>query len=49
MYERAWDKARHILEIHKPEPLPSEVVATLRSIVDEAEKELGVSQGKRRN
>ena len=43
LYDRAWEKARHILETHKPEPLPSDVVSTIRSIVDEAEKELGVS------
>ncbi len=43
LYDRAWEKARHILKTHKPEPLPSDVVSTIRSIVDEAEEELGVS------
>ena len=43
VHERAWEKARHILEIHQPKPLPPDVVATLRSIVTETEKELGVS------
>jgi trimethylamine--corrinoid protein Co-methyltransferase len=48
IYQRAWEKARHILENHKPEPLSPEVLATLRSIVEETEKELGVSKkGKR--
>lgn len=46
LYESAWEKARHILETHKPELLPSDVVSTIRSIVDEAEEELGVSQKK---
>ncbi len=43
LYDRAWEKAKHILKTHKPEPLPSDVVSTIRSIVDEAEEELGVS------
>ena len=43
LYDRAWEKARHILKTHHPEPLPSDVVSTIRSIVDEAEAELGVS------
>jgi len=42
IHERASEEARHILETHKPEPLPDDVLATLRSIVVEAEKELGV-------
>jgi trimethylamine--corrinoid protein Co-methyltransferase len=41
-YERAVKKAQWILENHKPEPLPDEVLATIRSIVVETEKELGV-------
>jgi trimethylamine--corrinoid protein Co-methyltransferase len=43
IYEKASEEARHILETHKPEPLPDDVLATLRSIVVEAEEELGVS------
>jgi len=43
LYDKAWEKARHILKTHQPEPLAPEVVANLRAIVDEAEKELGVS------
>ncbi len=41
-YERATQKAQWILENHKPEPLPDGVLAKIRSIVVEAEKELGV-------
>jgi len=43
IYQRATEKAREILETHKPEPLPDDVLATIRSIVEEAEEELGVS------
>jgi len=41
-YERATEKAQWILENHKPEPLPDDVLARIRSIVVEAEKEMGV-------
>ncbi len=41
-YERAIQKARWILENHKPEPLPDDVLGTIRSIVVETEKEMGV-------
>ena len=41
-YERAIEKARWILENHEPEPLPDDVLAMIRSIVVETEKELGV-------
>ncbi len=44
IYERASEEARHILETHKPDPLPDDVLATIRSIVVKAEKELGVSK-----
>jgi trimethylamine--corrinoid protein Co-methyltransferase len=42
LYQRALEKARHILETHQPEPLPDDVLATLRGIVEDAEKELGI-------
>jgi trimethylamine--corrinoid protein Co-methyltransferase len=42
LYQRAQEQARHILETHKPDPLSDDVLATLRSIVEEAEAELGV-------
>jgi trimethylamine--corrinoid protein Co-methyltransferase len=44
IHKRASEKARHILETHKPDPLPDEVLATIRSIVEEAEAELGISK-----
>jgi len=44
IYQRATEKAREILETHKPEPLPDSVLSTLRSIVEETEDELGVSK-----
>ena len=42
MYQRAHDKMIHILETHQPVPLPDDVLASIRSIVDAAEEELGV-------
>lgn len=44
IYQRATEKAREILETHKPEPLPDSVLSRLRSIVEETEDELGVSK-----
>ena len=44
IYQRALEEARYILENHKPEPLPENVLATIRSIVEESEAELGVSK-----
>jgi trimethylamine--corrinoid protein Co-methyltransferase len=40
IHDRAWKKARYILETHKPEPLPEDVQKTIRSIVEETEAEL---------
>jgi len=42
-YERAIEKARWIMENHKPEPLPDDVLTKIRSIVEETEKEMGIS------
>ena len=42
-YERALKKVRYILENHEPEPLPKEVLAKIRAIVTEAEKQMGIS------
>jgi trimethylamine--corrinoid protein Co-methyltransferase len=42
LYQRALEEARYILENHKPDPLPEDVLAAIRSIVEEAEAELGV-------
>ena len=47
LYQRALEEARYILENHKPDPLPDEVLTTIRSIVEEAEAELGVIQSQR--
>ena len=44
IYERASAKAREILETHEPDPLPDDVVSTIRSIVEGAEEELGVGK-----
>jgi trimethylamine--corrinoid protein Co-methyltransferase len=42
LYDRSLAEARRILETHVPEPLPDEVAAELRSIIEDAERELGV-------
>jgi len=42
MYQRAIEKAQHILKTHKPDPLPADVLAAMRAIIEEAEEELGV-------
>ena len=44
IYERAAAKAREILETHEPDPLPEDVLATIRSIIEGAEEELGVGK-----
>jgi len=44
IYQRALEEARYILENHKPEPLPENVLTTIRSIVEESEAELGVGK-----
>ena len=41
--KRAEEEARNILENYKPDPLPETTREEIRTIVDEAEKELGVS------
>ncbi len=46
IYQRATEKAREILETHKPDPLPDDVLSKLRSIVEDAEEELGVAKKK---
>jgi len=40
LYQRSLQKARHILETHRPEPLPGDVLARIRRIVDDADREL---------
>jgi trimethylamine--corrinoid protein Co-methyltransferase len=39
-YQRAVEKTRDILQNHKPDPLPEEVLADIRSIITETEGEL---------
>jgi trimethylamine--corrinoid protein Co-methyltransferase len=41
--ERAYEKARHIIENHKPKPLPQAAAATMQTITAEYEAELGIS------
>jgi trimethylamine--corrinoid protein Co-methyltransferase len=44
-YERATAKAKWILENHKPDPLPDEVLGKIRAIIEETEKEMGIEKG----
>jgi trimethylamine--corrinoid protein Co-methyltransferase len=37
VYQKATEKVKHILETHKPTPLPQEVLDKIRAIVKEAE------------
>ena len=41
-YQRATAKAKWILENHKPDPLPDEVLGRIRAIIEETEKEMGI-------
>ncbi len=42
LHEKAMTKVKHILENHKPDPLPQSVLNTLREIVSGTEKEMGI-------
>ena len=44
IYQKSWEKARHILKTHQPEPLSDDIRKTIRSIVEESEAELKVSK-----
>jgi hypothetical protein len=44
---RAREEAKHILKTHKPDPFAPDVLATIRSIVQEAEAELCVPEGEK--
>jgi trimethylamine--corrinoid protein Co-methyltransferase len=46
IYARAAEKAKNILENHKPEPLLEAVSIKIRSIITETENELGVSNSR---
>jgi trimethylamine--corrinoid protein Co-methyltransferase len=39
-YQLALDKTRDILQNHQPDPLPTKVIAELREIIAQTEKEL---------
>ena len=45
---RAREEAKYILKTHKPDPLPSQVLSTLRSLVESAEAELCIPKERRR-
>ena len=49
IYQRACEKAREIIETHQPDPLPDSVLSKIRSIIEEAEKELRVSYAEQKN
>ena len=42
-YERACAKARWILENHTPDPLSDEVLRGIRAIIENTEKEMGIT------
>ena len=44
-YERAVEKAKWILENHKPDPLSDDVLDKIRAIIDDTEKEMGIRNG----
>ncbi len=44
-YERATAKAKWILENHHPDPLPDDILDKIRAIIDDTEKEMGISNG----
>ena len=44
MYQRAMEEVRYILKNHQPDPLPDDVLVTMRSIVEEAEAELDATK-----
>jgi trimethylamine--corrinoid protein Co-methyltransferase len=44
-YTRALNEARRLLADHQPEPLPESALTEMRSIIREAEVELGVTAG----
>lgn len=44
IYHRAKEKVHHILDTYEPPPLSDSIRATIRSIISDAEDELGVSK-----
>jgi len=45
IFQRSMEEVRYILENHTPEPIPDDILAKMRSIVEGAEEELGVTKG----
>ncbi len=43
IYQRANQKVLHILDTHEPPPLSDSIRATIRSIISDAEDEMGIS------
>ncbi len=43
-YDKATEKVKHILETHKPKPLPQDVLDKIRAIVVETEAEMGIKK-----
>jgi trimethylamine--corrinoid protein Co-methyltransferase len=44
IYAKAAEKARNILDNHKPESLPENAATKIRSIIKDTEEELGISK-----
>lgn len=44
-YQRATAKARWILENHQPAPLPGETLDKIRAIVEDTERQMGITDG----
>jgi trimethylamine--corrinoid protein Co-methyltransferase len=45
LYTEAREKARDIMREHRPEPLPDDVAARIRAIVEETDRAAGVTAG----
>jgi trimethylamine--corrinoid protein Co-methyltransferase len=45
-HQKAVQKVKHILETHKPEPLPRDVLDKIRAIVLETEKGMGIEDNR---
>jgi trimethylamine--corrinoid protein Co-methyltransferase len=43
LYQRCLEKARDVIREHKPEPLPDDVAARIRAIVEETDRAAGVA------
>lgn len=44
LHDRALEKARDIIENHKPEPISDDIKAQMRAIIEETESELGITK-----